>query len=106
MLWPFRTMTLEILEFFMKNDGRTYQQIAVLGIVVITLGRTPRKNPAYPCCRLIMDAALNNPLAVRMSASRAVPLVCNNVLMTSRGVVRPAATAPASAPAVQWVTGS
>jgi hypothetical protein len=41
-----------------------------------------------------------------MRGSLAVPLVCNNVFITSRGVVIAAATAPAIPPEIQWVKGS
>lgn len=54
-----------------SNPGHreTYQQIAVLGMVVIILGRSPLKNPAHPCCFLIIDAASIKPLADLISAS-------------------------------------
>lgn len=84
----------------------TYQQIAVLGIVAIILGRIPLRNPAQPYCRLMMAAALNRPRAVRISASSAVPLVWRTVFITSNGVVTAAATAPATPPAIQCVNGS
>lgn len=37
--------------------NKTYQQIAVLGMVVIILGRSPRKKPLQPCCLLMIAAA-------------------------------------------------
>lgn len=49
--------------------GDTYQQIAVLGMVVIILGRSPLKNPAHPYCFLMIDAASIKPLADLISAS-------------------------------------
>ena len=85
--------------------GWTYQQIAVLGIVVIIRGRSPRRKPPQPCCLLMIEAATKSPFADRISASFAVPRVCKRVLMTSRGVVRPAANAPANPPAHIWVIG-
>ena len=85
---------------------RTHQQMAVLGMAVIILGRRPLKNPEYPCLSLIMAAATRRPLADRIDASFAVPRVWSKVLMTSRGVVRPAAKPPARPPATQCVKGS
>jgi hypothetical protein len=84
----------------------TYQQIAVLGIVVTMRGFKPRKKPLNPSRRLMIDAALNRPFACRISGSDAVPRVCSNVLMTSSGVVTPAAKPPARPPAMQCVVGS
>ena len=88
------------------NSKRTHQQIAVLGIVVTILGFKPLKKPLYPSLRLIILAAWTNPFKFRSSASCAVPRVCKSVLITSNGVVRPAATPPAIAPAAQCVYGS
>ena len=85
---------------------KTYQQIAVLGIVEIIRGRAPRRNPPQPNCRLMIAAALISPLADRTSSFAARPRVCSSVLTTSRGVVIPAAKAPANPPAMQWVNGS
>ncbi len=89
-----------------RGPLRPHQQIAVLGIVVNTRGPSPRKKPFQPLRLLIIEAASHNPLAFLISSSCAVPLVCNNVLTTSNGVVIPAATAPARPPAVQCVKGS
>jgi hypothetical protein len=72
--------------------------MAVLGIVVMILGRHPRKNPPQPYWRLMIEAATARPFADLISTSLAVPLVCSSVLMTSSGVVRPAAKAPARPP--------
>lgn len=82
------------------------QQIAVLGIVVTILGRTPLKKPRKPSLRYRRLAAALKLLTVRASASVAVPRVCSMVLMTSIGVVKPAAKPPPTAPATQWVKGS
>ena len=91
----------------MAKDGwRSYQQIAVLGIAVITRGWRPLKKPRYPCRALMMEAASKSPRADRILRSFAVPLVWSNVLITSRGVVRPAANPPARPPATQWVIAS
>lgn len=88
------------------EEDKTYQQIAVLGIVEIILGRSPRRKPAQPNCFLIMLAALKSPRAVRASPFSAVPRVWRTVLITSSGVVTAAATAPARPPAIQCVKGS
>ena len=88
------------------NDGTTYQQIAVLGMVEIILGRMPRRKPRQPNWRLIMAAVVKSPRAERISLSSARPRVWRRVLITSRGVVIPAATAPARPPAIQCVNGS
>jgi len=82
------------------------QQMAVLGIVVTTLGRTPLKKPLRPSLFCSRRQPSRNPLTFRSSGSVAVPLVCSIVLTTSIGVVRAAAKPPATAPAEQCVTGS
>jgi len=82
------------------------QQIAVLGIVVTILGRTPLKNPRRPSLRYNSLQPAMNPFTDRSSGSAAVPRVCNIVLITSMGVVKAAAKPPATAPAVQCVKGS
>jgi hypothetical protein len=82
------------------------QQIAVLGIVVTTRGRTPFQNPLKPSRRSISRQPSTKPLTFRNSESVAVPLVCNIVFTTSIGVVRAAANPPATAPAEQCVIGS
>jgi hypothetical protein len=82
------------------------QQMAVLGIVVTTRGRTPLKNPLKPSLLCNRRQPSRNPLTFRNSGSVAVPLVCSIVLTTSIGVVRAAAKPPATAPAAQCVTGS
>jgi len=74
------------------GEGDTHQQMAVLGIVVMILGRHPRKNPPQPYWRLMIEAATARPFADLISTSLAVPLVCSSVLMTSSGVVSPAAS--------------
>lgn len=88
------------------NACKTCQHIAVLGMVVMIRGRSPRKNPGHPCRLLMMAAAPNKPFADLIAASLDVPRVCNKVLMTSRGVVTPAAKAPAKPPETQCVKGS
>jgi hypothetical protein len=85
---------------------QTYQQIAVLGMVVTILGFNPRKNPRQPSRCRMTAAAWNNPRTFRNSLSVAVPLVCSNVFITSSGVVMPAAIPPATPPAKQCVYGS
>lgn len=82
------------------------QQIAVLGIVVTILGRIPLKKPLKPSLRYSNLHPAVNPLTVLSSASVAVPRVCSIVLITSMGVVSPAAKPPATAPATQCVKGS
>ncbi len=107
MPWPFRMKTWNPqLVFAMCGLGETRQHIAVLGMVVIIRGRIPRKKPAHPCCLLMIAAASTQPFADLISAFWAVPRVCNKVLMTSRGVVKPAAKAPAKPPDMQCVKGS
>ncbi len=96
----------EVSPRFHSYAHETYQQIAVLGIVVTILGLRPRKNPIYPLRLLMIEAASYKPRTLRSSASAAVPLVCSKVLITSRGVVIPAANPPATPPAMQCVTGS
>lgn len=81
--------------------GKTRQHIAVLGMVVIIRGRSPRKKPPHPCCFLMIAAASSKPFADRISELLAVPRVCSKVLMTSRGVVKLAAKAPANPPEIQ-----
>ena len=80
--------------------------MAVLGMVVMILGLQPLMKPLQPNSFLMIDAAVNRPFALRMSACSLNPRVCKSVLMTSRGVVIPAAKAPAKPPATQWVIGS
>lgn len=80
--------------------------MAVLGIVVTTLGRTPLKNPRRPSRWYISLQPAVNPFTDLSSGSEAVPRVCSIVLITSIGVVRAAAKPPATAPAMQCVNGS
>ena len=82
------------------------QHIAVLGAAVMTRAFMPLKNPPKPPLRHIMPAAPNRPRALLTSASDEAPRVCNNVLITSRGVVAAAANPPARPPAVQCTAGS
>ena len=82
------------------------QQMAVLGMVVTILGFSPLKKPVQPSLRWMIRAASKSPFTFRNSASAAVPLVCSSVLITSSGVVMPAATPPAIPPAKQCVYGS
>ena len=84
----------------------TNQQIAVLGMVVRTRGRSPRKKPVQPLRLYMIEAACQRPLACLISRSLEVPRVCRSVLTTSSGVVIAAATAPAKPPAVMWVATS
>ena len=84
----------------------TNQQTALLGIALMIRGLHPRKNPPQPYRCLIIRAATQRPLAERTVRSLAVPRVWSRVLITSRGVVKPAATPPANPPATQWVIGS
>src|SRR5690242_11018749 len=70
-----------------KQLHQTYQQIAVLGMVVTILGFNPRKNPLQPSLFLIIFAAPQSPFTFLSSASVAVPLVCSNVFITSSGAV-------------------
>lgn len=85
---------------------KTYQQIAVLGIVCNILGLSPLKNPPQPFLAFIILAACIKPFAFLISGSCTVPRVCSNVLITSRGVVTAAAAPPANPPATQCVRGS
>lgn len=89
-----------------ESRCNTYQQIAVLGMVEMIRGRMPRKKPAQPNWRLMIPAAFHRPRADRTSSLSASPRVWRRVLTTSRGVVIPAAKAPAKPPAMQWVKGS
>jgi hypothetical protein len=86
-----------------SKKNATYQQIAVLGTVVTTLGFKPLKNPFQPSLFLMIVAACHNPLTVLSSWSEDDPRVCSRVLMTSSGVVNPAASPPATPPAKMCV---
>ncbi len=95
------------------SGGQTYleasyadQQIAVLGMVVTILGRTPLKKPRNPSRRYISRQPVAKLLTDLNSGSEADPRVWSIVLMTSMGVVKAAANPPAIAPAVQCVKGS
>lgn len=97
------------LDFSPTMDGdecQSHQQMAVLGMVVTIRGRQPLMNPLQPNCVLIIWAALTRPRTLRILAWELKPRVCSNVLITSSGVVMPAANAPARPPATQWVIGS
>lgn len=80
--------------------------MAVLGIVVTIRGRTPLKKPRKPSRWYNKRQPPTKLLMFCTAGSLDVPLVCKIVLMTSMGVVRPAAKPPATAPAKQCVTGS
>ena len=82
------------------------QQIAVLGAAVTTRAFIPLKNPFAPSLLHIIPAPWKSPRACLISRSELAPLVCNNVLITSSGVVAAAANPPASPPAVQCIKGS
>ena len=82
------------------------QQIAVLGIVVTTLGLTPLKNPLSPSLLFSNLQPSRKPFTFLNSGSFAVPLVCSIVFTTSIGVVSAAAKPPATPPAAQCVKGS
>lgn len=97
---------VSVVKPHVDNGRHTDQQMAVLGIVVTILGLRPLKKPLQPSRRLMILAASHRPLTFRSSASAADPRVCSRVLITSSGVVTPAASPPASPPAVQCVYGS
>ena len=80
-----------------KNSYES-QQSALLGICVKTLGVNPLANPLIPSLLQIILNASTIPLALLISPSPDVPLVCKSVFATSNGVVNPAATAPANPP--------
>jgi hypothetical protein len=83
-----------------------YQHMAVLGMVVTMRGFSPRKKPLQPLRCRITVAACHRPRTLRSSGSVDDPRVWSNVLMTSSGVVTPAANPPAMPPAKQCVYGS
>lgn len=92
-------------EYCLLKNSYESQHKAVLGMIVRTRGVRPRPNPFSPSlCQITLKASAI-PLTPRMSASPDVPLVCNIVLATSKGVVTAAATAPATAPEVICVVG-
>ena len=81
------------------------QQSALLGIWVTTLGDRPLKNPFNPSLAHIIWNACYIPLQCLISGSADVPLVCNSVFATSKGVVNPAATPPPTPPATMCEAG-
>ena len=82
------------------------QQMAVLGIVVTTRGLTPLKKPLKPSRWYSSWQPPMKLLTFLTWGSVEVPRVWSIVLMTSMGVVRPAANPPATPPAMQCVNGS
>jgi hypothetical protein len=95
-------MTCSLLGGALGIKGKSsYQQIAVLGMVVMMRGRQPLMKPPHPNSFLMIAAALTIPRTFRISACWLSPRVCNSVFITSRGVVMPAAKAPAKPPAMQ-----
>lgn len=80
--------------------------MAALGMCVNTRGLNPLKKPFSPYRSMMILEASLNPVAFLIRGSLLVPLVCNSVFTTSRGVVIEDATAPAKPPAKMCVLGS